>query len=166
MTTLKPPLSPRQRIRRIAETVVLSIALGSIFGLAASLGMGVPGVAAIAALYGAATGLVTSPALVFGLWHGPWLWGAVWIALPTTAAAFLAGYFSAPGSGPFLSMQVSIVTYVVAAVMRGLVGLRRYRPVPAGVCPHCGYATTGLAASAPCPECGALTPAQTPADQH
>lgn len=160
------PLSTRQRLRRTAETVVCSIALGSIFGIAAALGMGVPGVILLAAAYGAVTGLVTSPALVFGVWHGPWFSGLAWIAVPTTLAAFLAGVFSPPGSGPLMSMQVSIATYVLAAVVRGVVGRHLYRPVRAGTCAHCGYDITGPAAGAPCPECGALTSAQTPADQR
>lgn len=143
------------RGRRTTASAVSSILLGAMFGLTATLGLQKGFMADVALLYGAVAGLISSPALVFGLWHGPWASGVVWIAVPTTVAAYVGGVLTPVNGGPVPSMAVAISVYLMASLVRGIIGLTHYRPPPAGTCPSCAYNLEGLARGSVCPECGA-----------
>jgi hypothetical protein len=145
---------------RVATTCVCSIVLGGVFGVVAAVGMGMGLMAHIALIYGAIAGFLCSPVLIFGLRYGPVLSGLAWIAVPTTVAGYVGGTLTPPNGGPFLSMVVAISVYVLASLMRGIVGLKYHRPLPVGSCPYCAYDLKGLAQESVCPECGASRPKQ------
>ncbi len=136
-------------------TGVCSIVLGGAFGVLATVGMGAGSMADIALMFGAIAGLLCSPALIFGLWHGSMFWGLVWIALPTSIAAYVGGMLTPPNAGPTPSMVIAISVYVLASLVRGVVGVVYLRPPPAGACARCAYDLRGLAPDLVCPECGA-----------
>lgn len=133
---------------------VCSIVLGGVFGVVAALGMGMPSTVDLALLFGAIAGLVCSPGLIFGLWYGPKGSGLAWIAVPTIVAGYVGGASTPPNAGPFLSMAIAISVYLLASLVRGIVGLKYHRPVPVDGCLKCGYDLQGLAPESVCPECG------------
>lgn len=151
----------KHRGLRAAASVICSIVLGAGFGVVAAagmgMGMGMGFMAEVAAVFGAIAGLICSPALVFGLWHGPIFSGLAWIVTPTVVAAYVGGVLTSANGGPFLSMVVAISVYVLASCVRGIVGIERYRPRPIDACRSCGYDLTGLARGTVCPECGGTT---------
>ncbi len=143
---------------RTFASCVGSIALGGIFGAVAAIGMGAGFMAELGFFFGAIVGLLCSPALISGLRYGPWLLGLVLIAAPTTLVAYIGGRLTPPNGGPLVSMGLAVAVYISASLVRGAIGKRRYGPPPPGVCEHCRYDRTGLAAGAVCPECGAASP--------
>jgi hypothetical protein len=145
------PLSPKTRA---ALSGLCSILLGTLFGAAAVIGMQRPRMILEACLFGAVTGLICSPVLIFALRYGPWLAGVLWIGLLTTAAAFLAGALTTPTS-PYPSMAVSIGAYVLFCLLRGFQSRKAHKPRPANLCHTCNYDLTGLSKDRTCPECGA-----------
>jgi len=145
----------RHRSWHTAAYCVLSIILGAGFGVVAAVGMRMAFMADIALIYGAVAGFLFSPVLVFGLRRGPVMSGLAWIAAPTITAAYVGGAITPPNGGPFLSMVVAISVYVLASFVRGVVGLKYYRPPPAGACQSCAYDLKGLSDETTCPECGA-----------
>ncbi|MFO0873393.1 MAG: hypothetical protein U0575_05420 [Phycisphaerales bacterium] len=142
---------------RTVITCLCSVTIGSGFGVIAATGMGMPWLANSALVYGAIAGFVCSPALIFGLWHGPWLVGLLWIAGPTALAAYVGGHVTPPNGGPSLSMGISITAYLVASILRGVIGLKHYRPARPGECASCGYDMIRIAPRVVCPECGTRT---------
>ncbi|MCE9618617.1 MAG: hypothetical protein K8R92_01760 [Planctomycetes bacterium] len=111
----------------------------------------------IALMFGVAAGFLCSPALMFALWHGPWLLGLVCIAAPTATAAYIAGQLTPTNGGPFLSMEVSLGVFLIASMARGIIGMKCHRPAPPGSCSQCHYDHSGLAPGTKCPECGSTT---------
>lgn len=128
------------------------------FGGLAAIGMGAGFVADVGVMLGGIVGLVCSPALMFGLRHGPWLLGLVFIAVPTAVAAFIDGRLTPPNGGPLLSLFLAVSVYLLASYVRGRIGLKWYPPPGPNACIHCAYDRTGLAPDAVCPECGAPPP--------
>ncbi len=108
-----------------------------------------------AVVFGAAAGILSAPALIFGLWHGPWLRGLVVIAAPTAVAAFFGGLMTPPNGGPIMSMTISVGAYLLASLVRGIIGWKRAHTVRPGACPCCEYDLSGLPSNTTCPECGA-----------
>lgn len=122
--------------------------------MVAAIGMGMWPMAVLAFVFGAGAGFLSCPALVFGLWRGPMLSGLAWIVMPTTIAAFVGGAMTPPDGGPLFSMVVAIGVYVLASLVRGIIGLTKGRPRTAGACASCEYDFAGLAPEVVCPECG------------
>lgn len=139
----------------MAVSCLCSSVLGGVFGIVAAIGMQMGFMADVALVFGAIAGFLCSPALVFGLRYGPMLSGMLWIALPTAVAALVGGALTAPNSGPFLSIVLAIGVYVLASLLRGVVGLKYYRTRKVGACSSCGYDLSGLPQNGICPECGA-----------
>lgn len=151
----RSPNSTAHKNIRAGLLFACSVLLGGVLGVVAAFGMHVGFMADLALLFGAVAGLLTSPALMFALRHGPVLSGLAWIAVPTAIAAYIGGVLTPRNDGPFLSMAISISVYLLATLLRGLAGLKYHRQLPADSCPSCTYDLQGLPPSTVCPECGA-----------
>ena len=134
--------------------IACSVVLGGAFGSLAAVGMRATVVWQVVAVIGAAVGLRCSPAQVFALRRGRWVMGLVSIALPTALAAYVAGRVTPPNGGPPLSLAVSALVYLLAAMARGTFMLLRCGTQPSLVRRECGYDRSGLRLTAVCPECG------------
>jgi len=158
-----PRASILQQTGRGVASCVCSVILGGVFGVIALVGLGIPitsdmlFMAFVAFVFGAIAGFLCSPALILGLWHGHWLVGVLWIAIPTAVAAFISGWLTRSTDNLLAIMLISMTVYVIVSLLRGLICLMRYKRLRLPQCNLCGYETTGLAPRAVCPECGAAT---------
>lgn len=154
------PLRPRNSAfalaARAVASVICSVILGAWFGMMAAVGMGMGFMAEFGMMFGAVAGLICSPALMYGLWHGPWLAGVICIAVPTTVAAFIGGLLTTSNGGPFLSMAIAVTVYVLAACVVGGIAQWKFQAATPGPCPRCRDDHAGGAAGVACPSCGAV----------
>ncbi|HBS28197.1 MAG TPA: hypothetical protein DEB06_01820 [Phycisphaerales bacterium] len=141
-------------LARAGVSLLVSIVLGGVFGVAAAAGMGIQYMADFAFSFGAVTGLLCSPALIFGLLYGPWLRGLLWISAPTAVAAFVGGYLTPANSRSVLGLAMPISVFVLASLLRGVIGWKYHRRARLDACFRCGYPTAGLPPDTVCPECG------------
>lgn len=144
---------PATRARGVLNLIV-SIGLGSGFGVIAAEGMGGGLITAFALVIGGIIGLLASEALMFGLQYGPWVPGVLMIAIPTATVAYFSAAWSPSGWWAIgISPVLSTAVYIALACVRGKIGQRRYAPLPSCYCPQCDYDRRGLPAEAVCPEC-------------
>jgi hypothetical protein len=140
----------------IVAVAFASVIAGVVFAVLAFVGMGVPFFGAVAAIFGAAIGLITSPLLVWALWVPPRWTGLPIIMLPTAAVSLGIGVVVGSEGNPMACVLVSCTTYVSLSLAFGHWARKRRRVGQAGLprCPACGYSLRGLPLESKCPECG------------
>lgn len=78
-----------------------------------------------------------------------------WATLDNLFPAYPPWRFDRYPAGPLWGVRLWAVAAIPTAML-GVCLLMRRRIAPDGVCPWCRYSRSGLAAAAPCPECGAV----------
>lgn len=147
-------------LTRAAILLLVSPVLGSIFALAALLGMANPGVfilAVPAAIYGAVIGAAMSPIPALCLLHGPLRQSLAFVGISTSIAAMIGGWFGPMTPYPVVWAAIAYIASCVSWLVFSLfLPVERHASSETIFCP-CGYDLTGIE-SPRCPECGASFP--------
>lgn len=148
-------------LTRAAILLLVSPVLGSIFALAALLGMANPGVFILAvpvAMYGAVIGAAMSPIPALCLLRGRLRQALAFVGISTSIAAMIGGWFGPMTPYPVVWAAIAYIASCVSWLAFSFFLPAEHHATNDTLVCACGYDLTGLE-STRCPECGSSFPA-------